>query len=118
MRKALAERRRRLGDGNSGGLGRNRTADTRLFRALLYRLSYQAKEAADVGWIEQWVCDPFSKGNREFLGIRMKIKNQLSPDSEAKGGSGSTSSPSKLGAGSRSSWAGCCTLGALERFLR
>ena len=25
----------------NGGLGRNRTADTRLFRALLYRLSYQ-----------------------------------------------------------------------------
>lgn len=27
---------------NPGGLGRNRTIDTRLFRALLYRLSYQA----------------------------------------------------------------------------
>ena len=27
----------------NGALGRNRTADTRLFRALLYRLSYQAK---------------------------------------------------------------------------
>ncbi len=27
---------------NSGGLGRNRTADTRFFRPLLYRLSYQA----------------------------------------------------------------------------
>ncbi len=26
----------------SGGLGRNRTADTRIFNALLYRLSYQA----------------------------------------------------------------------------
>ena len=26
----------------SGGLGENRTPDTRLFRALLYRLSYQA----------------------------------------------------------------------------
>ena len=29
-------------ESESGGLGRNRTADTRLFRALLYRLSYQA----------------------------------------------------------------------------
>ncbi len=26
----------------NGGPGRNRTADTRLFRALLYRLSYRA----------------------------------------------------------------------------
>ncbi|SPA23891.1 hypothetical protein CBM2637_A10027 [Cupriavidus taiwanensis] len=29
----------------SGGLGRNRTADTRIFNPLLYRLSYRAKEA-------------------------------------------------------------------------
>jgi len=28
-----------------GGLGRNRTADTRIFNPLLYRLSYRAKEA-------------------------------------------------------------------------
>ena len=27
---------------NSGGLGRNRTADTRIFNPLLYRLSYRA----------------------------------------------------------------------------
>ena len=27
----------------NGGLGRNRTADTRIFSPLLYRLSYQAK---------------------------------------------------------------------------
>ena len=27
---------------NSGGLGRNRTTDTRIFNPLLYRLSYQA----------------------------------------------------------------------------
>ncbi len=26
-----------------GGLGQNRTADTRIFNPLLYRLSYQAK---------------------------------------------------------------------------
>ena len=29
---------------NSGGLGRNRTTDTRIFNPLLYRLSYQANE--------------------------------------------------------------------------
>jgi hypothetical protein len=29
----------------SGGLGRNRTTDTRIFNPLLYRLSYQANEA-------------------------------------------------------------------------
>jgi hypothetical protein len=28
-----------------GGPGRNRTTDTRIFNPLLYRLSYQAKEA-------------------------------------------------------------------------
>ncbi len=28
-----------------GGLGRNRTTDTRIFNPLLYRLSYQAKGA-------------------------------------------------------------------------
>ena len=27
----------------SGGLGRNRTTDTRIFNPLLYRLSYRAK---------------------------------------------------------------------------
>jgi hypothetical protein len=27
---------------NTGGLGRNRTADTRIFNPLLYRLSYRA----------------------------------------------------------------------------
>jgi hypothetical protein len=27
----------------SGGLGRNRTTDTRIFNPLLYQLSYQAK---------------------------------------------------------------------------
>ena len=27
----------------TGGLGRNRTTDTRIFNPLLYRLSYQAK---------------------------------------------------------------------------
>jgi hypothetical protein len=27
---------------NSGGLGRNRTTDTRIFNPLLYRLSYRA----------------------------------------------------------------------------
>ena len=29
-----------------GGLGRNRTTDTRIFNPLLYRLSYQAKSGA------------------------------------------------------------------------
>ena len=28
---------------NFGGLGRNRTTDTRIFNPLLYQLSYQAK---------------------------------------------------------------------------
>ena len=31
---------------NFGGLGRNRTTDTRIFNPLLYQLSYQANEAA------------------------------------------------------------------------
>ncbi len=31
--------------GCSGGLGRNRTTDTRIFNPLLYQLSYQANEA-------------------------------------------------------------------------
>ena len=30
----------------SGGLGRNRTTDTRIFNPLLYRLSYQAIKKA------------------------------------------------------------------------
>ncbi len=32
-----------LGRINTGGLGRNRTTDTRIFNPLLYRLSYRAK---------------------------------------------------------------------------
>ena len=36
--------RSRRGFWNSGGLGRNRTTDTRIFNPLLYRLSYQANE--------------------------------------------------------------------------
>ena len=31
---------------NGGGLGRNRTTDTRIFSPLLYRLSYQANKTA------------------------------------------------------------------------
>ena len=31
----------------NGGLGRNRTTDTRIFNPLLYRLSYQAIEEAE-----------------------------------------------------------------------
>ena len=31
-----------------GGLGRNRTTDTRIFNPLLYRLSYQAIEEAEL----------------------------------------------------------------------
>ena len=34
----------RLGLWNFGGLGRNRTTDTRIFNPLLYQLSYQANE--------------------------------------------------------------------------
>jgi hypothetical protein len=37
-------RLRALGLCNAGGLGRNRTTDTRIFNPLLYRLSYQANE--------------------------------------------------------------------------
>ena len=32
-------------EGVTGGLGRNRTTDTRIFNPLLYRLSYRAKDA-------------------------------------------------------------------------
>ena len=32
---------------NSGGLGRNRTTDTRIFNPLLYQLSYRANEESD-----------------------------------------------------------------------
>ncbi len=32
-------------EGVTGGLGRNRTTDTRIFSPLLYRLSYRAKGA-------------------------------------------------------------------------
>jgi hypothetical protein len=31
-----------------GGLGRNRTTDTRIFNPLLYQLSYQAKVSPEV----------------------------------------------------------------------
>ena len=34
--------KRALGRMNAGGLGRNRTTDTRIFNPLLYRLSYRA----------------------------------------------------------------------------
>jgi hypothetical protein len=33
-----------------GGLGRNRTTDTRIFNPLLYRLSYQAEPASIPAW--------------------------------------------------------------------
>ncbi len=33
-----------LGVGTAGGLGRNRTIDTRIFNPLLYQLSYRANE--------------------------------------------------------------------------
>ena len=33
---------------NPGGLGRNRTTDTRIFNPLLYQLSYRANEEARV----------------------------------------------------------------------
>ena len=35
--------KRALGRMDTGGLGRNRTTDTRIFNPLLYRLSYRAK---------------------------------------------------------------------------
>ena len=33
---------------NLGGLGRNRTTDTRIFNPLLYQLSYQANEPKSI----------------------------------------------------------------------
>ena len=35
--------KRALGRMNTGGLGRNRTTDTRIFNPLLYQLSYRAE---------------------------------------------------------------------------
>ena len=43
-----------------GGLGRNRTTDTRIFNPLLYRLSYQANE--DRNYTQNF---DFVQGNRE-----------------------------------------------------
>ncbi len=37
-----------LGVGTAGGLGRNRTTDTRIFNPLLYQLSYRANEETRV----------------------------------------------------------------------
>ena len=41
--RAKKNQPRTVGFWNSGGLGRNRTADTRIFNPLLYRLSYRAE---------------------------------------------------------------------------
>src|SRR5690606_7142375 len=38
------------GGGKTGGLGRNRTTDTRIFSPLLYQLSYQAWGTASRPW--------------------------------------------------------------------
>jgi hypothetical protein len=37
-----------IGELRFGGLGRNRTTDTRIFNPLLYQLSYQAKVFSDL----------------------------------------------------------------------
>ena len=37
-----------------GGLGRNRTTDTRIFNPLLYQLSYQANEVRN--YTQFWTC--------------------------------------------------------------
>ena len=47
---------------NFGGLGRNRTTDTRIFNPLLYQLSYQAKTAGDY--------KPAGKGSASGLGVQ------------------------------------------------
>jgi hypothetical protein len=39
---------------NSGGLGRNRTTDTRIFNPLLYQLSYQAFSVSIPGQAKGW----------------------------------------------------------------
>ena len=47
--RGLPKRKRPTENGQalvSGGLGRNRTTDTRIFSPLLYRLSYQANKTA------------------------------------------------------------------------
>lgn len=44
IRNEKGQLRKQLALGNSGGLGRNRTTDTRIFNPLLYQLSYQANE--------------------------------------------------------------------------
>lgn len=41
-----------------GGLGRNRTNDTRIFNPLLYQLSYRAKRKAIIE-NEYALCKPF-----------------------------------------------------------
>jgi hypothetical protein len=37
----------------SGGLGRNRTTDTRIFNPLLYQLSYQANRLLQTRFVER-----------------------------------------------------------------
>ena len=39
---------------NLGGLGRNRTTDTRIFNPLLYQLSYQAKRGRIIARASCW----------------------------------------------------------------
>lgn len=50
---------------NSGGLGRNRTNDTRIFNPLLYQLSYRANEEAKVYQSGQAASSPLMK----FIGM-------------------------------------------------
>ena len=54
---------------NDGGVGQDRTADTRIFNPLLYRLSYRA----DVGVLNN-VRPPQSRYSLHFLPERLNLK--------------------------------------------
>ena len=52
-----------------GGLGRNRTTDTRIFNPLLYRLSYRAKTK-----IIAVSCSSFDRTNKFQLALRLPLE--------------------------------------------
>ena len=47
---------------NTGGLGRNRTTDTRIFQPLLYRLSYRAEASDDLSAAALSLAGAFAAG--------------------------------------------------------
>jgi hypothetical protein len=60
-----------------GGLGRNRTTDTRIFNPLLYRLSYQANEDRNYTRIFK-ACA--GKPQKSFVGDARRCKSKLPRD--------------------------------------